>query len=193
MKSRQVVLAILAISLAAPTLASAEFGSQGTIAIQGLPRLELTRSIATPPDGDSSSDTTLGIGVAAHYFAADHFSLGGGLQVAREWDDGAPETLLLVQALTSYQVELRPRLHLWRQAVLGVMRQSAESSSNPALTAVAVSAYAPATYEIADHFVIGWGPMVATTLVASFERNGRSQDVGNFTQFGAQVLVAGWF
>lgn len=57
----------------------------------------------------------------------------------------------------------------------------------------AIAAYAHAVYEVAEHFVIGWGPTLGTTLQTSFERGGDSEDAGDARAFGAQAMVAGWF
>lgn len=197
MKAKRLLLSAIISSLLVPAAtARADFGSRGSLTIQGHPRLDLKRSTTTQPDGDSTSSTQLGLAVAGQYFVADHIAVGGGFQVAREWEGDVTSMLLVAQVIASYQVPLRPRLHLWPQVLLGAGRQSRDRTGDtrqPTATVVGVSIFAPVVLEVAGHFLIGWGPMAATTLHASVERNGDSEDASKNKAFGVQAMVAGWF
>lgn len=194
MNTKHILLCVVATSMLAPSVARADLGSQGVIAIQGQPRLELGHQTTTDPDGDSSSSTQLGIGVLGQYFVADHVAIGGGFQAVRQWeDDDDTETTIVAQLLASYQLPVRSGLHLWPQALVGVIRQTVDLQSNPKLTVVAGSIYVPVVLEVADHLLIGWGPIAGTTLHSSYERSGYSEDAGKSKVLGTQAMVAGWF
>jgi hypothetical protein len=177
-----------------PTLAHADFGARGTIVIESELDLDFAHQSVTSPGGSSSSRNELDVGIGGRYFVADHVNVGVSADVLyRSDEDDDSQTILGISVMAGYQHRLGARLHLWPQAAVAYARATTSSSLDVTVSTMAVSAYAPVAYEIADHVMVGWGPTFTTSLHTSADVNGTSSDVDKFTIYGTSAFIAGWF
>jgi hypothetical protein len=194
MKLLKLLVPALASALVNPSTARADFGRRGVVVIESDIDLDIVHISTTQPDGDSSSRSGIDLAANAKYFVADHVSLGLGIDLVRQSrDDDDPTTAIGVRITAGYQLRMRSRIHLWPGAVLAVARASSDSFGGVSLTRAGVSIYAPAVFEVADHFVIGWGPLIGTEIYASLDAFGSSSDEDKSTILGTSAFVAGWF
>lgn len=177
-----------------PGLARADFGARGTVVIESELDLDLSHRSVTSPGGSSSSTNELDLGIGGGCFVADHVDVGASADVLyRSNEDDDSQTILVISALAGYQHRIGARLHVWPQAGVAYLRATMSSSLDATASTVAISAYVPLAYELADHVLVGWGPSATTSVYAATQVNGTSSDGDKLTMFGASAFIAGWF
>jgi hypothetical protein len=193
MQLNKLLVPAVATALLLPSaVAHADFGSRGVFVLEGDIDLDAAR---VSEEGRSSATKGVDLGVNVKYFVADHIAVGGGLDFVHTWydDDGGP-TLVAGRLTAAYQARSSARVSVLPQLIVGYGRKSDNVlGDDVVLTSIGVSAFVPFVFEPADHFIIGWGPEVATELYVSFDRNGMSSDSSKSTLFGTHAFVAGWF
>ncbi|HVK72261.1 MAG TPA: outer membrane beta-barrel protein [Kofleriaceae bacterium] len=173
----------------------ADLGQRGVIAIDGDLDLEVSRRTMTAPDGDDEPGvTSFDLGGQAHYFVADHVSIGGGLGYTWSKRDDRVQTWSFARLVAGYHVRLGDRLHLWPQAVVGYGRAtSTVGQLEVSGSSVDAGVFVPVLYEPAPHFFIGVGPAFTTTLTSTLAVGDDESDGTKSTHYGLLATLGGYF
>ncbi len=178
---------------ALPPEADATFGSFGQVTISS--DLEaIAKRIST--DGQSGHHNTIQIRPALDIFPVANLSIGGQLIIGYDAIDvgeydSAVELGLLVRA--GYNVVFSPKVSFWPRVAIGYRHVSGALSpgrSMSEVSAVPFELYLPVVVQLASHFFVGGGPLLATSLY--YERQGVLQNPKT-SEIGLQSTVGGYF
>jgi hypothetical protein len=187
-------LIVLCFSLAARAQ-SPEFGRQGQISPSG--SVSFSYLSISPPTGSSSSFKLFTLAPGVLYFVVDNFAVGGFVQFSYfSGVSGSSNTFFGIGPTAGYNIPLASRISLFPQLGL-VFRDLSTSSggSSPSTTSTTfgLQITAPFLYQIATHFLLGFGPTFSTELVSKISFGSTSGDSDKTTAFGVQSVITGFF
>lgn len=204
MSSKILPLALFAVVVAAPVVASAAapangLGKGGQIAIRSDFDLSFHNTSVKPATGESKSTTTFRIGPAADYFVVDNVSVGAQLAYAHLGED---TNQIRISPRVGYHLALGDQLSLWPTA--GIYWQTLGSKftttvgGNSTTTDVSSSQLGlvldvPILFHPASNFFLGLGPRLTMDLTSTSKSGDVSADGSKTTDIGVVTTIGGFF
>jgi hypothetical protein len=174
--------------------ADAGFGAAGQITVSDDLQLMATQ-LTYDFQGQNVKTTQIQLRPAVDFFAMPNLSFGGQVVIAYtsfgSSNFGSSDQIELgLFGRVGYSFAMSPTTSIWPRVALGYRHIGGSLSTLPNVTnVVPLEVYVPFVFQLAPHFFIGGGPIVATDLIA----RGDGGDAPRTTTIGIQSTLGGYF
>jgi hypothetical protein len=195
-----VAAAGVTLTAAAARADGSKFGGAGELAISSDAQLAVQGQQTTPPQGSSTSGSTIVIAPAADYFVINNLSVGGQLvfeSISTSQSTGANTTTSStttgfgIGPRVGYNIGFTDTISLWPRVSFSYLSLST-SNNGPSQSKGTLGIFAPVVFVPVPHFFLGLGPEFSLDVISNESFGGQSGTGNKVMTYGVQFTLGGW-